>query len=27
VGIHLGSAKTHIRRGLDSLRSTLEDLR
>jgi len=27
VGIHLGSAKTHIRRGLDALRSTLEDLR
>lgn len=27
VGVSLGSAKTHIRRGLDALRSSLEDLR
>jgi RNA polymerase sigma factor (sigma-70 family) len=27
VGIHVGSAKTHLRRGLDALRSSLEDLR
>lgn len=27
VGISLGSAKTHVRRGLDALRTSLEDLR
>jgi len=27
VGISLGSAKTHLRRGLEALRSSLEDLR
>ena len=27
TGLHIGSVKTHIRRGLDALRPTLEDIR